>query len=80
LLACILISCGKELPTLEGIDLDKWKEDKNGCMGIRLSMEPVMKMEMPKLKGLAEMDIVAMLGKPDQNELYLRNQKFFNYF
>ena len=32
-----------------------------------------------KLKGLSQDDIVEVLGKPDQNELYKRNQKFFYY-
>ncbi len=26
------------------------------------------------------MDIISILGKPDQNELYKRNQKFYYYF
>ena len=33
-----------------------------------------------KLKGLSEDGILKLLGKPDQNELYKRNQKFFYYF
>lgn len=32
-----------------------------------------------KLKGLSQGDIVELLGRPDQNELYKRNQKFFYY-
>lgn len=33
-----------------------------------------------KLLALNEKQIVKLLGKPDQNELYKRNQKFFSYF
>ncbi len=29
---------------------------------------------------LDEMAIVSLLGNPDQNELYKRNQKFYTYF
>ena len=80
LLISLMLSCGKELPTLNGVDLDKWKDDKNACQGLRESMGPSLKMEITKLKGLAEMDIIALLGRPDQNELYTRNQKFYYYF
>ncbi len=73
-------SCGRDLPALEGIDLPKWKEDKNGCGGYRESVDDVLQQELSQLKGLSEMDIISLLGKPDQNELYKRNQKFFYYF
>lgn len=43
-------------------------------------MEAALAAEIPKLKGLAEMDIIRLLGRPDQNELYKRNQKFYSYF
>ena len=32
LFVLLLISCGKELPTLDGFDTDKWKKDKNACL------------------------------------------------
>lgn len=73
-------SCGRDLPSLEGIDILKWKEDKNGCGGYRESVDAVLQRELSQLKGLSEMDILSLLGKPDQNELYKRNQKFFYYF
>ena len=75
-----LTSCGRDLPSLSGIDTDRWKEDKNACKGYRALTTPSLKTEMVKLKGLAEMDIIHLLGKPDQNELYKRNQKFYSYF
>ena len=33
-----------------------------------------------KLLSLSELEIVDVLGKPDQQELYKRNQKFYYYF
>ena len=78
--ALLLISCGRDLPTLTGIDTAKWKDDKNACLGVRQTMESGLRTEIPKLKGLAEMDIIKLLGRPDQNELYKRNQKFYYYF
>ncbi len=80
LLFLLLCSCSKALPKLEGIDIAKWKSDKNACIGDRMQMENAMQSEMLKLKGLKEMDIVSLLGRPDANELYKRNQKFYYYF
>lgn len=31
------------------------------------------------LKGLSEDQILSLLGRPDRNELYKRNQKFYYY-
>ncbi len=75
-----LLSCGKELPKLEGIDNGKWKNDKNACLGDRKTMEPALQTEMTKLKGLSEMDVIKLLGRPDANELFKRNQKFYIYY
>jgi hypothetical protein len=79
LLLC-LAACTKPLPELEGLDTGRWKEDKNACAGKRALMEASLMTEKDKLKGLSEMDIVELLGKPDENELYKRNQKFFSYY
>ncbi len=75
-----LLSCSKPLPTLDGIDLYKWRNDKFGCSGDRLSMKTALTAQSDKLKGLSEMDVMELLGKPDENELYKRNQKFYNYY
>ena len=79
-LTLLLLSCGKEMPTLQGVNIEKWKADKNGCFGYRQSIKASLASEISKLKGLAEMDVIRLLGKPDQNELYKRNQKFYSYF
>lgn len=75
-----LAACSKPLPELEGINRQAWMEDKNGCNGKRALMETAVSTEMDKLKGLSEMDIVELLGKPDEHELYKRNQKFYSYY
>jgi hypothetical protein len=79
LLLALLTACGKPLPDLENINLDSWKADRNGCNHIREKMLAPMKDQKDKLKGLSEDDIVDLLGRPDQNELWKRNQKFFHY-
>jgi hypothetical protein len=76
----IAVACGKPLPKLEGIDLKQWKNDRNGCNRFREKLVATMDSQKDKLKGLSEDDIIALLGRPDQNELYKRNEKFFKYF
>jgi hypothetical protein len=75
----LLISCGNPLPHLENIDMEKWRLDKNGCSGIRMHSSQSLNSQKEKLRGLTQNEIVELLGRPDQNELYKRNQKFFFY-
>lgn len=77
---CTCFACDKPLPQLENMDLTKWRNDKNGCSGDRIDMLVSLTSQKDKLKGLSEDGILKLLGKPDQNELYKRNQKFFYYF
>ncbi|MDZ7647945.1 MAG: hypothetical protein U5K54_12640 [Cytophagales bacterium] len=75
----IISSCGKPLPDLSPIDLAQWKEDKDGCQNIRKRFLIDLTSQKDELKGLAEGDIIKLLGRPDRNELYKRNQKFYYY-
>ena len=80
LILLFCVSCDKPLPSLEGIDLQRWKEDRNACHNFRILMREAIDKEKNKLLALDQMQIVELLGRPDQNELYKRNQKFFYYF
>jgi hypothetical protein len=81
LLTCFIVfSCGKNLPELKGIDKPLWVADKNACSGKRSTMMSFIKREKEKLLSLNEMQVVDLLGRPDQNELSKRNQKFYYYF
>src|SRR6478736_3166800 len=80
LFAVLLVACGKPLPTLDGIDLKQWKEDRNGCNHFREKVIEELVPQKDKLLGLHEDDVIGLLGRPDQNELYKRNEKFFKYF
>lgn len=62
------------------MDLQRWKQDKNACSNLRAGMREAIDHEKEKLLGLDEIQVVRLLGNPDQNELYSRNQKFFYYF
>ncbi len=76
----ILSSCGRSLPDIEGIDITAWKNDKNGCAGERAKKKDTLLSQKDKFLALSELDIVDLLGKPDEQELYKRNQKFYYYF
>lgn len=80
LLMVFCFSCEKPLPVLDGIDAQRWKQDKNACGHVRHGMREAIDREKEKLLGLDEIQMVKLLGNPDQNELYSRNQKFFYYF
>jgi len=75
-----LCSCGPSLPHIEGLNETVWKSDKNGCAGERIKMMEAVLSQKDKFLALSELDIVDLLGKPDQQELYKRNQKFYYYF
>ena len=76
----LLLSCGKPLPTLDEIDLEKWKEDKAGCTMVRQTFINQLDQQREKIKSLSESEVVELLGRPDKNELLKRNQKFFYYY
>jgi hypothetical protein len=78
-LSLLIITCGKPLPDLSPIDLTVWKGDKGGCQQKRIIFLEELKTQKDELKGLSEKDIIQILGRPDHNELYKRNQKFYYY-
>lgn len=79
-LILLCAGCGKSLPVLENVDLKEWKSDKNGCLGKRAAMEVALSAQKEKILTLSETQVIQLLGRPDQNELYKRNQKFYSYF
>lgn len=78
IMAIGIIACSKAVD-LPNFDESKWQQDLNGCQGSRLAMLDNLKAAKDRLKGLSEDEIVMVLGKPDKNELYKRNQKFYIY-
>lgn len=73
------VSACNKTGDLPGFNETEWQADENGCQGIRLKMLDDFKQVKDQLKGLNEDEIVDVLGMPDKNELYKRNQKFFIY-
>lgn len=79
LLSVVVISCGKPIPDLAPLNLELWRDDKNGCARAREQNLSDLINQLEELKGLSEKDIIELLGRPDRNELYKRNQKFYYY-
>lgn len=75
-----LLGCGKGAPSLDNFDSSVWKSDRYACRGERSRLYASLSLQKSKLLGLNEMEVVETLGKPDQNELSKRNQKFYYYF
>lgn len=80
LILIILSACGRDLPKLEDINLEQWKQDRNACGNYRATSQQTVILQKGKLLALKEMQIVELLGRPDRNELYRRNQKFYYYY
>ena len=56
------------------------KNDKNGCKNIRESLYPDFTKVQDKLVGLAEKEVMGILGYPDRVELYQKAQRFYIYY
>jgi hypothetical protein len=76
----LLSSCGPAPDTFGKLDLKKWRGDRGGCNGMRQSILPDFRAEIPNLKGQRTNTIGELLGRPDINEIADRNQKFYIYF
>ena len=79
-MVALTLACAGASPELKNVDLNLWKADHMGCEGHRQEFEQPLLDQKDQLLGLSEMEIVSVLGKPDVNELYKRNQKFYFYF
>lgn len=60
--------------------MDAWMKDPGGCRGLRVAAANPLQRQRKKLLRLDEMEITRILGKPDENELYVRGQKFYRYY
>ena len=75
----VIAGCSKPLPEFDKLDLAAWRNDKHACAGYRTSTIETIRSQKEKLLALKESQIIELLGRPDRNELYKRNQKFFQY-
>lgn len=79
-LVVMFASCSTGNKDIDGVDWEEWKSDRNGCQQKRQAVRHEIEQQRDRLKSLSEMDIVSLMGRPDQTELLKRNQKSFTYF
>ncbi|MDV3309599.1 MAG: hypothetical protein LOY03_12360 [Cyclobacteriaceae bacterium] len=80
LFAALLFSCRNTEIKLDDVDLDAWMRDPGGCGGLRAAFAEPLQRQREKLLRLDEAEVTHLLGKPDENELYVRGQKFYRYY
>jgi len=68
------------LPVLVDFDAELWKSDKGGCNGSRFGQITSLMDQKDKIMGLAQPQVVKLIGNPDEHELSKRLQKFFIYY
>ncbi|WP_228780042.1 hypothetical protein [Aquiflexum lacus] len=74
-----MISCSGKVE-LENIDQEKWKNDRDGCLGSRLeNLEDLREIKNDFL-GKDNQALIKTFGRPDKVELADRSQTFFIYF
>jgi len=73
----VLPGCG--MNTSVSFNADLWKSDQYGCQLERLNLYGDLLDHQDELLGLNNRQIIKLLGNPERNELYRRNQKFFIY-
>lgn len=77
--AASFISCSSKLE-VGNIDLENWKNDRNGCKGLRIKdLEEIKKLKNTFLKANNQ-ELIKTFGRPDRVELLDKSQSFFYYF
>jgi len=73
------VGCAFDSGQFSAIDSQKWKVDHTGCDGYRKKSYQRVVGDYEQIKGINEMGLVKLLGKPNETELYDRGQKFYIY-
>ncbi|MFD1142437.1 hypothetical protein ACFQ4C_15030 [Larkinella insperata] len=76
----VVSGCSAPPDRLGPLDLVKWRSDRNGCQGVRTAQINDFKAVRQELKGESANEIGKILGRPDNELLDDRNQKFYIYF
>jgi hypothetical protein len=75
----LFFQCSQKVE-LEGIDIDQWKKDRNGCLGFRLNEIEQFRVVKNEFLGKNNQALIKTFGRPDKVELADRSQTFFIYF
>lgn len=77
--AISLVGC-KSAPVIEGFDAKTWKNDPKACKNQRAALLPALEKNKDQLVKVESGQLMKLLGRPDKNELYKRNQRFYVYY
>ncbi|MFZ9982239.1 MAG: hypothetical protein ACO3FI_09435 [Cyclobacteriaceae bacterium] len=75
----LIFGCESKSIRLEDTDLDTWKSDRQGCKNERRAIVSSILSQKENILAVSEASVIETLGKPDQVELYKRNQKLYHY-
>lgn len=74
----LLVSC-YSIPEIEGFNKAEWAAPLRECDDSKEEIARLILKNEALLLGEGQAEIKALLGDPDANELYVRNQKFLYY-
>lgn len=72
-------SCSQKLDT-GGINLENWKDDRDGCKGLRLQDLDKLEQVKNNFLGASNQALIKTFGRPDRVELVDKSQSFFFYY
>lgn len=75
----ILLTACHSTPAVEGFDSTQWEIPLQDCSDSKVQLGEILVNHQHQLLGSSQTEVKALLGKPDEHELYLRTQKFFYY-
>lgn len=81
-IAIVLVAanaCSGKLET-GTINMENWKKDRNGCLGLRLQDLDELKKIKNTFLAKNNQEIILTFGRPDRVELVDKSQSFFIYF
>jgi hypothetical protein len=65
---------------LKDVDLENWKKDRNGCLGLRTQDIDDFKAVKNEILGKDNQALIKTFGRPDRVELANRSQSFYIYY
>jgi outer membrane protein assembly factor BamE (lipoprotein component of BamABCDE complex) len=80
LVVCLLFYSCSQNEKFDSFDSATWKQDKSACKDSRKALMNDFEGIRRELLGLAQDDVIDVLGRPDFQLLYKRNQKYYIYF
>src|SRR5690554_5698905 len=72
-------SCSSRLD-VGNIDLENWKNTRNGCKGLRIQYLEELKSIKNTFLEANNQELILTFGRPDRVELLDKSQSFFYYF